>query len=1272
MKNLGARALLLAVLLGGASAQAATATWNNGTGDGNWNTANNWSTHAVPGVADIANFNGTAGTITISAANASVLGLTKSGPQSVTIAGPGSLTLGANGLTRTGGNPANVLTISANIVIGSSGQTWQIGGNGIPTTFSGIISGGAFVKTGAGLLLLSGSNTFTGATLNAGTLEATTASALGAGTVTLGSGSTLNISSATPLTLPVSLTTSGNATLNVQGGAVTHSVASITDNNTLTLTNANGASLSVGTLTVNATVNGGPALTVTGTLTGAGNLNSAVTLAAGANLTPLAGLNTGALTMNSGTHYNVAGSVPTITVNGALVLGGVLTVTPAGGLTAGTHTLMTATGTITDNHLQIPSATVPAGFNIGTKVVGGVVDLIVTVRALELRAANLEAVFDSRHTQVAWTMGQEQQTLGYRLWKQAGGARVRVGPDFFPGGAVRMTTDLKNGPSYVLEDWTTPPGGTYLVEAVGMDGVSHWLGPVTAQTGEPRLVPRLAPDPSRTPLILSHGPSSAKPPLRSSTAAAAESLTAAWNLASSAAAKINVNTAAVYRVPAESLFAAGIPTGALLSSLSMSSLGSPVAFRALTADGLHLNAGDAIEFYGESIDGRYTDVRVYWVTATLGGGPQFASSTGTGGPNAGSSFPATLEFQDRINYFGGLKNGGQQKFFGPFVYSTPEIRIYSLPAIDLTSSLTATLEVALQGVTSGQHSTQVSINGVAIGTLTGVDTQFTTQTFQIPTGLLTAGDNTAQLVAALNGDASFEVYQRLTYPQLYQTASGPFSFSAPGGSTVHLSGANAATTQVLDITDPSAMVLLPVSADPDDPTSALVSTPSSGQRSLYAFSEGDVKAPLSVQANAPSTIHSGQADLVVIAHSSLLSEMAPLVARRGAEGLQVALVSVEDVYDEFSNGEKDATAIRDFLSYAWNNWGRKPRYALFVGTASYNPRNYGLAAGAPVDLVPTSLVETEYMETGSDDALVSFSEATVPDIAVGRLPISDANSAQQVVTKILGRALVSDESRLLFVQDEDDPVSNFTSQTASVKQPLSLWRARESTIARSSSFAEGSSQQAAADAVLHTALLTALQSAPAMVNYLGHGNQTGWSGGLLSDADLSALANSGASVFFAGGCLNGYFVDEGNAFLAGALLSAPTGGAWAMVASSAPTDPGDQATLALNLWRGALLSGLPLGDALLEAKKTVTDPNVSVSFELFGDPSARMAPKTVSALVSTAQPEALPTTGCGTPGSPILAILPLVFLALLRATRTRSALLCRQRAPRQHSTGDKH
>ena len=52
----------------------------------------------------------------------------------------------------------------------------------------------------------------------------------------------------------------------------------------------------------------------------------------------------------------------------------------------------------------------------------------------------------------------------------------------------------------------------------------------------------------------------------------------------------------------------------------------------------------------------------------------------------------------------------------------------------------------------------------------------------------------------------------------------------------------------------------------------------------------------------------------------------PLKALRQGQGLSVAMVDVEDIYDEFSFGDKTPQAVKDFVAYAATSWKKKPRY----------------------------------------------------------------------------------------------------------------------------------------------------------------------------------------------------------------------------------------------------------------------------------------------------------------------------------------------------------
>jgi hypothetical protein len=394
-----------------------------------------------------------------------------------------------------------------------------------------------------------------------------------------------------------------------------------------------------------------------------------------------------------------------------------------------------------------------------------------------------------------------------------------------------------------------------------------------------------------------------------------------------------------------------------------------------------------------------------------------------------------------------------------------------------------------------------------------------------------------------------------------------------------------------------------------------------------------------VVANVPSSWHSAQgADLVIIVPRSLQPSLQPLVAQRVREGLQVAVVDIEDVYDEFSAGEKDAMAIRAFLSNA-RSWSNPPSFVLLAGRATYDPRGW---LGQPeLDQVPTALIQTRYLETGSDDVLVTFDGATAPGLAVGRLPFSSVEDMDAAVAKILGRRLASPTQSLLLVHDRDGNIS-FSAASAEVASAFSGWKTQD--------FARG-----ADDGATHTDLVAALRAGPIAVDFQGHGAEDLWAGRILSAADTDALSGAGTtSLFVAATCLNAYYLDIGRESLGGALLRTPNGGAWGVWASSAMTLPTEHALLSKTLLSGALQEGLTLGEATLKAKLAVTDPEVRSSFQLLGDPSARAVATQRAALTSTGAPKA-GALGCSTSGAPLAFLAPLVLALLMLAARGRAA-----------------
>jgi len=142
----------------------------------------------------------------------------------------------------------------------------------------------------------------------------------------------------------------------------------------------------------------------------------------------------------------------------------------------------------------------------------------------------------------------------------------------------------------------------------------------------------------------------------------------------------------------------------------------------------------------------------------------------------------------------------------------------------------------------------------------------------------------------------------------------------------------------------------------------------------------------------------------------------------------------------------------------------------------------------------------------------------------------------------------------------------------------------------------------------HTDIMSAMNAGSLIATYIGHASVEIWGESVFSSSDAATLTNgSRLPVVITLNCLNGYFHDVFTESLAEALLKAPNGGAVAVWASSALTQPDQQALMGRELF--AQLFGpenLTLGQAVARAKVAAADPDVRKSWILFGDPTMKL------------------------------------------------------------------
>jgi hypothetical protein len=374
-----------------------------------------------------------------------------------------------------------------------------------------------------------------------------------------------------------------------------------------------------------------------------------------------------------------------------------------------------------------------------------------------------------------------------------------------------------------------------------------------------------------------------------------------------------------------------------------------------------------------------------------------------------------------------------------------------------------------------------------------------------------------------------------------------------------------------------------------------------GEHELFAFTDTQVSQPASVLANGPSTWSTGagqQADMVVITHGSFTQQVAPLVAQRAAEGLNVKVVDVEDLYDEFSYGTHTPQAVRDFLAWTKAKWEKAPAYVLLVGDGSYDPRDY-LARGR-YDLVPSKLVDAGAMETASDDWFADFDDDGISDLAIGRLPVRTPAEASTLVNKIVSRTFDPSQTSALLVADRNGPDGyNFEGATDGVQTLL--------PVGTSVSRINRRTQDAA---TVRGQIVSGINAGPLVVNWMGHGSIDVWTGdGLLRGSDAPSLQNgSHLPLFVMMTCLNGYYEGTGLDSLAESVLKAEQGGAYAVWASSGMVEPDAQAQANRELYRIIFEAGgtVRLGDAVRRAKAATADRDVRQTLIFFGDPSSRL------------------------------------------------------------------
>lgn len=803
---------------------------------------------------------------------------------------------------------------------------------------------------------------------------------------------------------------------------------------------------------------------------------------------------------------------------------------------------------------------------------------------------------------VRWTTGYEADNLGFHVWRDVGGKRERLTPELIAGSALLTSDALTAGQHYVWRD-DAPRAAhapvNYWLEACDLNGGRQWYGPVPLHDTREAFPLHLRNSPllGRTATAAGRQREVAPDDLPTTTTGrrksggAGDLATQQW-LAGQPAVKLFVGQTGWQRVTWAALWAAGLSRTADPTHLQLYVDGRETPLR-VTPEG--------VEFYGVAADTLDSGEAVYWLIE--GDRPGRRVALGASFPllrPTAQSFRSATERADKTVYFAALLNGDEDNFFGSVVTTTPVAQALVVRDPDPEGRRAVEVTVELQGVSLGEHAVSVAWNGQPLGVVSYAGRAVGRGVWTLPPDHVVNGVNTVTLHAPTAGDVNLVKALRVTYERRLRAADDRLLVNAPadgaglGRHVLAIEGFTAAA-RAFDVTDAFAPVELPVRMTGG--TATLAVAPG---RQVMVTTPAAMLRPRA-EANQPSAWHRGDnaAEVVIVTHAAFRAAAERLAAARRAEGLRAAVVDVADVYDEWSYGVKSAAALRDFLRHAATAWALPARYAVLVGNATFDPRDY---LGFGGNFIPTKLLGVGTLETAVDDWLGDMDDAGLARLAVGRLPVKTPAEAEVVVSKILAYEQAGDadwKRRALVAADNPDGGGDFD---AAADEVLALLAHPEAATAiRVSALGAGGAR---------AALLAGLNAGAGLVNYVGHGSVQNWAAeNVLTSADAPLLTNHGrAGLVVSMTCLTGFHHDLYTTALGKALVAGSEGGAAAVWSSAALTPLAGQQWANLALME-ALYGAEPaarLGDAVRRAKAATGDPEVRRSWTLLGDPSMRL------------------------------------------------------------------
>lgn len=590
-----------------------------------------------------------------------------------------------------------------------------------------------------------------------------------------------------------------------------------------------------------------------------------------------------------------------------------------------------------------------------------------------------------------------------------------------------------------------------------------------------------------------------------------------------------------------------------------------------------------------------------------------------------------------------LAQGSGREWYGE-LFDFETNKSFTLTTPDLASNTPITITSFVMGRSALDTKFLLSVNGVVLGEQTiaaqpqgtyDIKGRNAVNDFTITSGQIS---NPEELSVSLNYDKNggnsvgYLNYLSVNYQRqlrLYDNQTTFRSIASLGQAISNFSLGNMSNGAVIwDITDPANPLNQSYQLSGNQATFGANTT---ALKEFVVFQGSDFPVPESGKAIENQDLHAlSPTNLVIITPDVFLSEAQRLAEfRRKHDGLSVTVVRLHQIYNEFSSGKQDITALRDFVRMLYLRSPQTFRYLLLFGDGSYD---YKDRVANNTNFVPIyeSRESLHPIRSHSSDDYFGFLEATegawienrqgdhTLEVGIGRLPVKTLEEATNVVNKLINYAnskatLGNWRNRVIFVADDGDVNIHQLDADVLAEGVKADHQSFNVSKLYLDAFEQVPTPNGELAPELKESITQQVEKGALIINYTGHGGEIGWTEEKILDIpQINSWQNyNHLPLFVTATCEFGRYDDPLRVSGAEYILLNSKGGGIGLITTTRPVYSSTNFLLSKAFYAEAFkpVNGVMprLGDLMIKTKNNSLNGEVNRNFALLGDPSMQLA-----------------------------------------------------------------